>query len=159
MGWKLCGDKKERGLVPCRDRFPGAGGAGAGGEGRGRRCAGGREGVSPQEYQHILYCVQTYNRNENKLEIHRDTFANKTAEGTVYELATRVVRVELLLSRLVAWSYDDVPKFSTCVLRFTEMRDSHKLLHRRSIRRVTPLNPFGYASERFILYVYIIYFS
>lgn len=33
MGWKLCGDKKERGLVPCRDRFPGAGGAG--GEGRG----------------------------------------------------------------------------------------------------------------------------
>lgn len=42
MGWKLCGDKKERGLVLPRDRSV------AEGDDRGK------EGVRREEYQHIL---------------------------------------------------------------------------------------------------------
>lgn len=44
MGWKLCGDKKERGSVP----EPAAAGDGGGKE------RGGKEGFRWEEYQHIL---------------------------------------------------------------------------------------------------------
>lgn len=61
MGWKLYGDKKERGLVPCRNR---------------RRKGMEKKGLDGRNIN-ISYCVQTYSRSGNKLEILRDTCANK----------------------------------------------------------------------------------
>lgn len=63
MGWKLYGDKKERGLVPCRNR-------------RRRRKGMEKKGLDGRNIN-ISYCVQTYSRSGNKLEILRDTCANK----------------------------------------------------------------------------------
>lgn len=68
MGWKLYGDKKERELVPCRNWR--------------RRWKGvGKKGLDGRNIN-ISYCVQTYSRSGNKLEILRDTCVNK--DGAMY---------------------------------------------------------------------------
>lgn len=69
MGWKLCGDKKERGLVLPRDRLP-------------RGMIEGKKGLDGRNIN-ISYCVQTYSRSGNKLKIPRDTLVNTRGE-TVY---------------------------------------------------------------------------
>lgn len=75
MGWKLYGDKKERGLVPCRNR-------------RRRRKGVEKKGLDGRNIN-ISYCVQTYSRSGNKLEILRDTCANKDDSAMyVYTLHT-----------------------------------------------------------------------
>lgn len=63
MGWKLYGDKKERELVPCRNWR--------------RRWKGVEKKGLDGRNINISYCVQTYSRSGNKLEILRDTCVNK----------------------------------------------------------------------------------
>lgn len=69
MGWKLYGDKKERELVPCRNWR--------------RRWKGVEKKGLDGRNINISYCVQTYSRSGNKLEILRDTCVNKD-DGAMY---------------------------------------------------------------------------
>jgi len=87
MGWKLYGDKKERGSVPCRNR---------------RRRQRQWERVEKKSLDgrniNISYCVQTYNRSGNKLEILRDTCVNKD-DGVIY-VFTYLIRMNFSRSKI-----------------------------------------------------------
>lgn len=78
MGWKLYGDKKERELVPCRNWR--------------RRWKGVEKKGLDERNINISYCVQTYSRSGNKLEILRDTCVNKD-DGDVRMFTTYLIRI------------------------------------------------------------------